>query len=85
MTILETLPAQSLKLDLEFIKPFPDRSLTLFPISPAGAGSKVEWSMSGKLNRIGKRMCLVMGNMEKSIGPDFERGLAQRKAAAQKQ
>lgn len=84
MTILESQPAQSVKIDLEFIKPFPDRSVTLFTIAPAGAGSNVEWSMSGKLNLMGKAMCLVMGGMDKMIGPDFERGLAQLKTAAQK-
>jgi hypothetical protein len=34
--------------------------------------------MSGKQNFIGKAMCLVM-SMEKMLGPDFEKGLAQLK------
>ena len=83
MTILESQPGQTVKIDLEFIKPFPSKALTLFTVSPAGAGSKVEWTMTGDSNFISKVMCLLMGGMDKMIGPDFERGLAQLKTAAQ--
>jgi hypothetical protein len=84
MTILESQPAQSVKIDLDFIQPFPSKSITLFTVTPAGAGSKVEWAMSGESNFLSKVMCLVMGGMDKMIGPDFEKGLAQMKTAAEK-
>jgi hypothetical protein len=85
MTILESQPGQSVKIDLDFIQPFPSKSITLFTITPAGAGAKVEWAMSGQNSFVPKAMMLLMGGMDKAVGPDFERGLAQLKAVAQKQ
>ena len=84
MTILERQPAQSVKIDLDFIQPFPSKSITLFTITPAGSGSKVEWAMSGQNSFVPKAMMLLMGGMDKAVGPDFERGLAQMKLAAEK-
>lgn len=84
MTILESQPAQSVKIDLEFLQPFPSKALTLFTITPAGAGSNVDWTMSGESNYLSKVMCLLMGGMDKMIGPDFELGLNQLKQAAHK-
>ncbi len=84
MTILESQPAQSVKIDLDFIQPFPSKSITLFTITPAGSGSKVEWAMSGQNSFVPKAMMLLMGGMDKAVGPDFERGLAQMKLAAEK-
>jgi hypothetical protein len=84
MTITDSQPPQSVKIDLEFITPFPSKSITLFTVSPAGAGSKVEWRMSGENSFIPKGMMLLMGGMDKAVGPDFEKGLAQMKALAEK-
>jgi hypothetical protein len=39
--------------------------------------------MSGTNNFIGKAFCMFM-NMEKIIGPDFEKGLAELKTVAEK-
>ena len=84
MTILESQPAQSVKIDLDFIQPFPSKSITLFTITPAGAGSKVEWAMSGQNTFVPKAMMMLMGGMDKAVGADFEKGLAQMKTAAEK-
>ncbi|MEJ0074817.1 MAG: hypothetical protein WDO17_05110 [Alphaproteobacteria bacterium] len=40
------------------------------------------WTMAGTHNFIGKAMCLVM-SMERMVGPDFERGLAQLKQVSE--
>jgi carbon monoxide dehydrogenase subunit G len=84
MTILESEDGRRVKINLEFIKPFASTALTDFTISPAGPGSRVEWTTGGDMNFLSKAMCLFMGGMDKMIGPDFEKGLAQLKAAAEK-
>ena len=42
------------------------------------------WSMSGKNNFLARAMCLFM-NMDKMVGGDFEKGLANLKAIAEAQ
>lgn len=75
MTILDSLPDERVKIDLEFIKPFASKCLTEFAFKPAGEGTSVTWNMSGENGFIGKAMCLFM-DMDKMVGGDFERGLA---------
>jgi hypothetical protein len=58
-------------------------SMTEFNFKPEGQGTAVTWSMSGTNNFIGKAFCMFM-NMEKIIGPDFEKGLAELKTVAEK-
>jgi hypothetical protein len=79
MTITESKPGELIDVDLHFIKPFEGRALTEFRFVPEGAATKVTWKMSGKNNFLGKAMCLVM-NMDKTVGGDFETGLANMKA-----
>jgi len=43
----------------------------------------VIWTMTGRHNFIGKAICLVM-SMEKTVGPDFEKGLTQLKQVAER-
>jgi hypothetical protein len=83
MTILGTTPGALVRIKLEFIKPFAQSSITEFAFSGAGNATTVTWSMAGENNFIEKGMCLAMGGIDKMIGPDFERGLAQMKAAAE--
>jgi hypothetical protein len=78
MTIAESHPGQHVKIDLEFIKPFAAKNVTEFMFKPAGDTTEVTWSMSGKNGFMGKAMCLVM-SMDKMVGGDFEKGLAQMK------
>jgi hypothetical protein len=62
--------------------------------APAAAGAAatpacspqttVEWKMTGNNNFMAKGFFLFTGGMDKMIGPDFEKGLAALKAAAEK-
>ena len=52
-------------------------------IAPAPAGTTVTWTMSGDNDFLSKAFSLFMGGMDKMIGPDFEKGLAQLKAVAE--
>jgi len=84
MTITESVPAEKVVIKLEFIKPFASVADTVFTVKPSGDGSAVDWTMSGESDFVSKAFMMAMGGMDKAIGPDFEKGLAQMKAAAEK-
>ena len=83
MTITESKPNERVATRTDFVKPFEGTSNSDFIFSETGGRTNVIWTMAGKHNFIGKAMCMVM-SMEKMIGPDFERGLAQLKAVAER-
>jgi uncharacterized protein YndB with AHSA1/START domain len=82
MTILESQPNEHVGLKLDFIKPFAATNATDFTFKPNGAGTDVNWTMSGRNNLIAKAMGIFV-SMDKMIGPDFEKGLAQMKSVAE--
>lgn len=82
MTIEEVTANASIRVKLEFIKPFADTSITTFTFKPAADGTDVTWTMAGDHNFMSKAMCLFM-DMDQMIGKDFEKGLANLKTAAQ--
>lgn len=83
MEITKVAPGREVIFDLHFIKPFKADNVGRFTFAPQGAGTKVTWSMSGKNPYVAKLMGLVF-NMDQMIGKDFETGLANMKAAAEK-
>jgi uncharacterized protein YndB with AHSA1/START domain len=83
MTVVKSQSPELVVIRLEFIKPMAQVSMTEFNFKPEGQGTAVTWSMSGTNNFIGKAFCMFM-NMEKIIGPDFEKGLAELKTVAEK-
>lgn len=78
MTIKESHPTEHIGIDLEFIKPFPANNVIDFTFKPNGDKTDVTWTMTGKKDFVMKAFCLVM-DMDKMIGADFEKGLAQLK------
>jgi uncharacterized protein YndB with AHSA1/START domain len=84
MTITESTPAERVGFRLEFLKPFRANHGAEFTFEPVGGGSetRVNWSMSGDKNFMSKAFGLIV-NMDKLIGADFEKGLAQLKAIAE--
>lgn len=80
MTITDSNPPQSVTIRLEFLKPFAATNMTQFELTPSGAGTQVTWSMTGHHNFISKAFGLFM-NMDKIVGADFEKGLANLDAA----
>ena len=79
MTITESRPNDLVRIKLEFLKPFASTADTEFTFKPQGNQTGVTWSMSGKNSFIAKAMCLFM-SMDKMVGGQFERGLADMKA-----
>jgi hypothetical protein len=72
------------RLRLEFLRPFKSTSMAELGFTPDGAGTVVTWSMSGEKNFLSKAFCLF-ADMDKMIGGDFEKGLAQLKSVSESQ
>ena len=81
MTIVQSEPAK-VAIKLEFLKPFAATNTATFTFVKTPTGNTTTWAMDGNNNFISKAFHLVM-DMDKMIGPDFEKGLAGIKAAAE--
>jgi uncharacterized protein YndB with AHSA1/START domain len=81
MTVTELVPDRLVRIKLEFIKPWEQVSVTEFSFVTEGAGTKVTWAMSGENDFVGKFFAVFM-DMDKMVGPDFEKGLGALKAQA---
>ena len=82
MTITESRPNELVRIKLEFIKPFAATNTAEFTLKPERDRTAVTWSMYGHNNFIGKAVCLVM-NMDKTLGGEFDKGLAAMKPVAE--
>ena len=82
MTVLAVEPNKRVEINLQFIKPFESAAINAFALESSGKETKVTWLMDGKNNFISKAMTLFM-NMDKMIGKDFEKGLADMKKVAE--
>ena len=83
MTIVESRPAERIRIKLEFFKPFAATNSGEFSFKEEGGRTAVTWSMRGQNNFIGKAMCLLF-DMDKMVGGDFEAGLASMKTIVEK-
>lgn len=83
MEIQKVVPAREVEFRLDFIKPFKATNTGRFVFEPQGHVTLVTWTMEGKVPFVSKVMGLFF-NMDRMIGKDFETGLANMKAAAEK-
>src|SRR5579871_2666115 len=82
MEILEAQPAR-IVIKLDFYTPFEAHNTAEFSLVPKGAETELTWAMSGPAPLMNKVMSTLM-NLDKMIGGDFEVGLANLKALAEK-
>jgi hypothetical protein len=82
MTIIESRPNDLIRIKLEFFRPFAATNIAEFTFRPEGDQTAVTWNMTGKNNFMAKAIHLFM-NMDKMIGAQFERGLAQMKSVVE--
>ncbi|MDP2272644.1 MAG: SRPBCC family protein [Archangium sp.] len=82
MKITDAKPPEHLGLDLNFTAPFAANNRTDFDFAKTGEGTTVTWTMSGTNNFVSKAMSLFM-DMDKMVGPDFEKGLASMKKVSE--
>jgi uncharacterized protein YndB with AHSA1/START domain len=83
MTVTASEPSTHIAIQLEFIKPFASTAQNAFTFTSKPDATEISWTMSCENNFLSKAYCLFMGGMEKMIGPDFEKGLAKMRSAAE--
>ena len=82
MEIVESGPKKIL-LKLDFLKPFEAHNMGEFLLEPKGDSTSVTWATYGPSPYMSKVIGTFM-NIDDMIGRDFEKGLADLKAAAEK-
>lgn len=75
MEITGAEPAQ-INIRLQFTKPMKALNPITFTFAPEDASTRVTWTMTGESKGINKLFMFFM-NMDKLVGRDFEKGLAQ--------
>lgn len=83
MTIEQSDTPELIQLKLEFLKPFKATNQTRFQFTPEATGTCVDWTMTGTNNFFFKAFQMFC-NMDKMVGGDFEKGLQQMKAVAER-
>lgn len=83
MEVLESTPPSKIRIKLDFLKPFEAHNTAEFSLEGKGNSTTVTWAMYGLRPYMMKVMGMVM-NMDKMVGGQFETGLANLKAIAEK-
>lgn len=81
MTILRETPPHQLQIKLDFLEPYPTTSTSTFVLVPEGDATRVTWTVDGPAPYV-LRLVGIFFDMEKAMGGDFERGLANLQQAA---
>jgi hypothetical protein len=82
MTIEESVPSQKVVIKVAFVAPMKSTATSALALAGTTTGTSVTWSMQGNHNFIGKALGVFM-NMDKMLGSDIEKGLAQLKTVAE--
>jgi uncharacterized protein YndB with AHSA1/START domain len=83
MEIADASPPSRVTIKLDFIKPIEGHNTAAFTLDPKGDSTNVTWSMYGPSAYIAK-VIGVFASMDKMIGKEFETGLANMKAVAER-
>jgi uncharacterized protein YndB with AHSA1/START domain len=84
MEIKEANAPSTVLIQLDFLKPFEAHNVADFTLAPRpDATTEVFWEMRGPTPFVSKLMSVFV-DMDKMIGKDFETGLANLKAVAEK-
>lgn len=81
--IVDTAKPTRVGLKLDILRPIEGSNHVDFLLVPLGDETEVTWALKGR-NPLMARLASVFLNMDKLIGADFERGLANLKAAAER-
>lgn len=84
LTITDSLPAQQVTYDLEFVKPFAGISSAEFRFLTHEQGTKIIWSMWGSNSFFAKAIGLFI-DCDKMIGDKFEEGLSNLRNVLEQQ
>lgn len=83
MEIVESVPSSKVALRLDFVKPFEAHNTVEFRLEPKNGATNVTWAMQGPVPYFAK-VIHVFIDMDRMVGKDFEAGLANLKANAEK-
>ena len=83
MEIADAEAPSRVTLKLDFVKPFEAHNRVDFTLEPKGGATEVTWAMNGPLPFVSKVITLFV-DMDRMVGGDFEAGLANLKALAEK-
>ena len=83
MEIAESVPPSRIAIKLDFVKPFEAHNDVVFTLEPKGDATQVRWAMQGQTPYFAKIVHLFI-DMDRMVGQDFEAGLANLKAVAEK-
>lgn len=81
--IVDAKPNSEVVMRLFMTKPFACDNRVDFSLKPEGPATSVTWAMSGQQPLMAKIMTLFI-NCDKMVGKDFDEGLANLKAIAEK-
>jgi uncharacterized protein YndB with AHSA1/START domain len=83
MEIAESVAPSNVTIKLDFVEPWEAHNLVEFTLQPQGETTNITWTMHGPMPYVSKLMSVFM-DMDRMIGKDFEAGLANLKAVAEK-
>ncbi|MGZ8762694.1 MAG: SRPBCC family protein [Acidimicrobiia bacterium] len=83
MEIVDAAAPTRLGIKLDFIKPFKSQNDCRFVLGADGGTTNVTWTMTGPKTFATKLMS-IFTSMDKVVGRDFEKGLSQLKAVAER-
>ena len=83
MQIVESVPPRKIALKLDFIKPFEAHNTVTFMLDAKDGATNVTWAMEGPVPYLAK-IVHVFVDMDRMVGKDFEAGLANLRASAEK-
>ncbi len=83
MEIVDALPPSKVTIKLDFVKPLEGHDTAEFTMVPNGDSTNVTWTMNGQSPYVAKLMGVFL-SMDTMIGKDFEAGLANLKAVAER-
>jgi Polyketide cyclase / dehydrase and lipid transport len=83
MEIVEDAAPSRLLIKLDFLKPFRANHMAEFTLLPGGDTTRVTWAMSGRAGFCAKLMQNFF-SMDRMVGRDFEKGLANLKLAVER-
>jgi uncharacterized protein YndB with AHSA1/START domain len=83
IAITESVPSSKVVLALDMLKPFPAKNTVEYTLEPKGNTTNITWAMYGPQPFLFKLMSTFI-DCEKMVGKEFDLGLANLKAIAER-
>jgi hypothetical protein len=83
LAIADSSPSSKVTLRLDMMRPLEAHNLVEFTLEPKGDATNVTWAMNGQVPYVAKIVHVFL-NVDRMVGNDFEAGLANLKAIAEK-